>query len=106
MGARKIAAALLLTAACAGPHPTVDDVSVGSSPQPGRVRVQARVRNRSGGRGQVEVQIRLRESRSGRVVQAEQQLELAPHAETRLVTDVEAPSGDYRAEVSAEYPPK
>jgi hypothetical protein len=91
---------------CGGPRARVDDIEVGASPVAGRVRVQARVVNRSRGQGQVALEIRLRERHSGRLVAAERKLSLEGHDQARLVADIEAPPGDYAAEIDAKYPPE
>lgn len=106
MGPRALALALLLVGACGGPRARVSNVRVEASPLPGRVRVEARIENLGRGRGQIEAQIRLRDRRTGRAIAAERNLELRPHGAVALVADLEAPPGDYSAEVEAEYPPK
>lgn len=109
MGAGKIAALAALAAlasACAGPRPSVDHVTVEPSPLAGRVRVEALVRNRSRGEGEIELQLELRDKSSGPPIESERTLELAGHEVTLVVTDVEAPPGDYRADVQARYPPE
>jgi len=106
MGPRALGLALLLVAGCGGPHARVSNVRVEPSPTPGRIRVEARVENLGRGEGQVEAQIRLRDRRTGRAIAAERNLELRPHGTVALVADVEAPPGDYSAEVDAEYPPQ
>jgi hypothetical protein len=83
----------------------VEDVHVEPAAVPGRVRVEARLVNAGRGQGQVEVTVRLRDRRTGRVVEDERHVELRGHESVRLVADVEAPPGDYHADVEAEYPP-
>jgi hypothetical protein len=101
-----IAAALLALAGCQGPRPSVSDVRVTPSPLPGRYRVEAVVTNGSGGEGQIEVRIRLRDRDGGRVIEDERDLELRGRETAHLTADIEAPRGDYDADVKAEYPPE
>jgi hypothetical protein len=97
---------LLCNVGCEGPRPIVSDVTVTPSPQAGKYRVQAVVRNEVRGEGQVSIDIRLREVGSGRTIQQQQQLELRGREQLTLVVDIEAPPSTYRAEVNAQFPPQ
>lgn len=104
MGPRTLAL-LLLLAACGGPRPRVDHVRIEPAPIPGHVRVEAKLVNRARGQGQVEVTVRLSDKRTGHVIEQERNVELRGRESVELVADVEAPLGDYTAEVVAKYPP-
>lgn len=107
MGTRTlIAAALLSLTGCPGPRPSVNDAQVRPSPLPGRYRVEATVDNRSRGEGQVDVRIQLRDRRTGHTVEADRDLQVHGHEQAHLTADIEAPPGEYDAQVEAEYPPE
>lgn len=106
MGARSLAFAALLLAACAGPRPTLSEVRVAPSPLAGRYRVEATVTNRSRGQGQVEVQIELRDPKSGRRLATERDVDLHAHEQVHLVADIEAPPAAWVPHLQAEYPPR
>lgn len=97
------AAAVALSAACAGPRVEVGRVAVHPAAG-GQVRVEAEVRN-AGGAGEVKVTVRLRERLTGRTFVASRLLDVAAHGEVDAVVDVPAPPGDYTAAVAATFPP-
>jgi hypothetical protein len=101
VGARALIV-LALLAGCAGPRPSVDRVEVAASPQPGCVRVSIELQNH-GGAGEVEVEITLRDA--GARIDAHRDVTLERDAHVLFVADVEAPPGQWVAEVTAQYPP-
>ena len=108
MGPRALILVVLFAfvAACQGPRPSVGDVRVAPSPLAGRYRVEATITNRSHGQGQVDVQIHLRDRDSGKTVDDDHNLELRPHEAAHFTADVAAPTGNWSAAVSAQYPPR
>jgi hypothetical protein len=96
---------LLLWLGCRGPQPEVLEATLGRAPEPGKVRVEALLRNH-GGDGQVSLDVRLIERDSGRVIEEEKSVEMQRHEQQRFVSDLAAPPGNYRVEVKAEYPPE
>ena len=95
----------LVLAGCRGPQPDVLEATISRAPEPGKVRVEALLDNR-GGDGQVSIDVRLTNRDTGRVIEEEKSVEMRGKERQRLVSDVEAPPGNYRVEVKAEYPPE
>lgn len=101
MDSRSLIFALLV--ACAGPDPSVQNATASPSPVPGSTRVSMDIVNRAG-HGTVEVQIELRDKAAGRLIRAEQTLQLKSGDTVHFEKDVETPPGSYTVTARAEYP--
>jgi hypothetical protein len=95
-----------MLAACPGPRPSVERVSVEHRPQEGLYRLSVTVRNGGRGEGQAEVTARLRDRESGRLFQKDDHVALGPRQQVMVTIDIEAPPGDYEPFARAEYPPR
>lgn len=104
MGARTLAAAVVVLLGCAGPDPHIERVEIIAPRQPGKVRVSLVVLNRSAGHGQVQIKTRLRSTNPAHELATESELELDSHQRLELIVDIPAPEADYIAEAEAMYP--
>jgi hypothetical protein len=101
------AALALWVARCSGPQPeVVGSASVTPPAQPGQPYVvAATVVNHGPGHGQVEVTFRLKDAATGQVYQRQEQVNLEPGEQSRVVGSIAAPEGSYAPEVEVQYPP-
>lgn len=100
-----VATALWITN-CSGPRPVASDPRVEAPTTPGKpYHVTARVHNDGPGHGQVRVVFQLREIHTGRVYQQTEEVTLQSDETVVVGVDISAPPGDYRPEVSVNYPP-
>ena len=91
---------------CSGPHPSASDPKVTAPSAPHQpYHVTARVENDGPGHGQVEIIFRLRDTQSGRVYQQSEKVMLRSGETVVVGVDINAPPGDYRPEVTINYPP-
>jgi hypothetical protein len=98
-------AALVVVAACSGPHATATDARLRPSSRSGFYRVETRVAN-TGGSGQIDLIVRLKNREDGRVVTRQQPVDLQPHDRADVAVEIPAPPGDYAVDVSVQYPPR
>jgi hypothetical protein len=92
---------------CSGPQPQViGSPSLRAPAQPGQpYRVEAIIANPGPGQGQVQVTFRLRDAVTGLAYQSQEQADLEPGEQVRVVTEIAAPDGNYQPEVEVRYPP-
>ncbi|MPZ13136.1 MAG: hypothetical protein GEU73_01700 [Chloroflexi bacterium] len=96
---------LALAAVGTGPRPSVADVQlIAPSENTGAYRVEATIQNSWLGHGQVALLVRLRDRATGATVQEDREIDLRGRERTLLVVEVQAPRGEYDAEVDVEYP--
>ncbi|HEY1293072.1 MAG TPA: hypothetical protein VGJ60_08340 [Chloroflexota bacterium] len=93
---------------CSGPQAqVVGTPSLRAPAQPGQpYRIEAVVANPGPGQGQVQVTFRLRDLATGLAYQSQEQADLEPGEQVRVVTDIAAPDGNYQPEVEVRYPPR
>lgn len=103
MDARTLILACGVLAACSGPRPRAEVLSVAPSPQPGHTRVSLDVRNEGRGHGEVEVEVILTSPRGNRFRET-QIVELDAEERVALTVDVAAPPDTYVAAVRTKYP--
>ena len=93
----------VLLAACAGPDPSVQDVTAAPSPIPGSTRVAMDIVNHAG-KGTIDVHIVLRDEAAGRLIRAAQTVQVQAHETIHFEKDIETPPGTYTVKAAAEYP--
>ncbi len=97
----------LLVSGCFGPKPTVVRVEMQRVEKDHDLYVvSAEIHNAVGGDGEVSIEGKLIERSTGKTYRAEEKVHLAGHETTVVKLRIEAPPGNYEAEVSAEYPPE
>ena len=102
-----LCALVLLVSGCFGPKPRVVRVEMQRLEGGHDVYiVTAEIHNREGGDGQVSIQGKLIERSSGKTYRAQDKVHLGGHETTVVKLRINAPLGNYKAEVSAEYPPE
>ena len=101
MGARSLIV-LALAVGCRGPDPSVRDVVVARSPEPGHQRVELVLAN-AGRHGEVTLEITLR-GQGGRMVRDTRHVDIERHEQLALSFDIAAPADAYAATVKARYP--
>lgn len=95
-----------LLSACTGPRPEAGaPVILSPAHKDDAYRVSLVVRNQGTGEGQVEVDIWLHEKKRNETYFADRKVNLRSHESVHLIVDVQAPPGEYVAEVKAQYPP-
>jgi hypothetical protein len=92
----------VVIAACAGPNPSVQNATASQSPRPGATRVSMDIENR-GGEGTIDIQMELRDT-SGRVIHANETLEVQSKQTVHFEKDIATPPGSYTVTATAEYP--
>jgi len=68
-------------------------------------RIEAVIANTGPGQGQVDVMFRFRDLATGQAYQREEQADLQPSEQARIVAEIPAPAGNYQPEVDVRYPP-
>jgi len=97
---------LLGLLSCTGPRPDTSPARILAPSKSGEpYQVSLVVTNHGSGEGQVEVDVRLHEQKQGAIYFADKKLNLRGHESVHLRVDVDAPPGDYTAEVEIHYPP-
>ncbi len=92
----------VILAACHGPNPSVHNATASPSPRPGATRVSLDIENR-GGEGTVDIKMELRDA-SGRVIRADETVEIQSKQTVHFEKDIETPPGSYTVTATAEYP--
>jgi hypothetical protein len=92
----------VILAACKGPNPSVHNATASPSPRPGATRVSLDIENR-GGEGTVDIKMELRDA-SGRVIRADETVDIQPHQTVHFEKDIATPPGTYTVTATAEYP--
>jgi hypothetical protein len=92
---------------CSGPQPHVVGAPLLRAPsQAGQAyRIEAVVANSGPGQGQVQVTFRLRDTSTGLAYENQEQADLEPGEQVRVVSEIAAPDGSYEPEVEVRYPP-
>lgn len=102
-----LAFASLWVANCSGPQPVVTAVEVAEPASLGQpYQVVAQVANRGPGHGEVHLLVRLRDRATGAVFQRQEQVVLEEDETARVIVPFTVPTGQYDADVQAEYPPR
>ena len=99
--------ATLWVTQCSGPRPVLlGPPSLQAPEQQGDAyRVEAAIYNSGLGHGEARATVRLVDVRTNAAYQAQTPVQLEAGETAKIVVDIPAPLGDYRPEVSVEYPP-
>ena len=91
---------------CTGPRAEIEEVSLEEPSQPGHpYQASAVVRNNGRNEGEVTVVFRLTGD-DGRTFAGHQSVGVKGHDRVIVVTEINAPSGNYQVEAKVEYPPQ
>jgi hypothetical protein len=99
--------AFVWAANCSGPRPEVEQVSLEAPKSPDHpYRVIAVIRNKTGNGGEVTVNFELVNVADGSVTRTKEDVDLNGDETLTVITEIDAPPGEYEPRAKVDYPPR